>query len=71
MEKINLFISFLEYNFDNLNEEILFSNIITFIKKIKKNDIENNILKKINIITGDSINTLTSTKFINKLFRAD
>lgn len=71
MEKINLFISFLEYNFDILEEDILFSNIITFIKRIKKTDIDDNKLKKINIVTGDLINTLTPKKFINKLFRAN
>ena len=71
MEKINLFISFLEYKFEDLSEERIFNNIVLFIKKIRKNKIDTNKLKKINILTDNLINEISASKFVNKLFRAN
>lgn len=67
--KINLFLDFIEYNFENIDIDYINSLIIYFIKKINKYEISKEKIKKININLSEFLVSISAQRFINKLFR--
>ena len=69
IEKINLFIDFIEFNFSKLDIDYINLLIIYFIKKINKLKINFKNIKKLNLNLNDSLFNISAHRFINKLFR--
>ena len=67
--KINLFLDFIEYNFEKLDIEYINGLIIGFVKKINKNKISEEKLKKINLTYNGHLSVISTQRFLNKLFR--
>jgi hypothetical protein len=67
--KINLFVDFIEFNFQKLNIDYINNLTIYFIKKINKYEISKDKIKKININFGDFLFEISAQRFVNKLFR--
>lgn len=69
ISKINLFLDFIEFNFDNIDIEYVNDLVIYFIKKLNKVNISKEKLKKINLNMMDHLLVISAQRFINKLFR--
>lgn len=67
--KINLFLDFIEYNFEKVDIDYINRLIIYFIKKINKNKISKEKIKKININLSEFLVVISAQRFVNKLFR--
>ena len=60
--KINLFLDFIEYNFEKLDIEYINGLIIGFVKKINKNKISEEKLKKINLTYNGHLSVISTQK---------
>ena len=69
IKKINLFLDFIEFKKDKLFFVQIHHLITLFIKKIMTNTINDNNLVKLNLYYDETMDNLTSLKFINKIFK--
>ena len=69
IEKINLFIDYIEFNFDKLDINYINVLLISFVKKLNKSSISLEKIKKLNLNLNDNLLNISAQRFVNKLFR--
>ena len=69
IEKINLFIDYIEFNFDKIDINYINVLLISFVKKLNKSSISLEKIKKLNLNVNDNLLNISAQRFVNKLFR--